>query len=110
MSIMERFDDLMKKFGYEEYPKLNLGSTDSHWIVQAIVPGVKLEDISVEVTPSRSVIIAGTLNNLKFKREVSILGGLSNCPEEAILKDGILTLKWVKVEKIENKVVDIKEG
>lgn len=105
------FDTVKGKGGY---PKMELGTQDNCWVVRAAIPGVKEEDLSLEVdesnksmpvlriqgqmsseyqTPEGAQYFVRELKKSKFVREVTLPKGLEGEPE-VVLKDGILTLKW----------------
>ena len=102
------------------YPKVEVGIENNQWVVRAAVPGVKQQDLSVEVidnskgvhkeqfvlklqgkmsevyeSPKDTRFYVRELRKTAFTREVIIPDAVENKQSpEASLEDGILTLKW----------------
>ena len=113
-------DSVKSKSGY---PKMEAGIEENNWVVRVAVPGVQEDDLLVQVdesgkrkilrvqgqmaeeyqSPEGSQLIVRELRKGHFVREVTIPDGLTGDPE-AVLKDGVLTLKWEK--PLENKPVE----
>jgi HSP20 family molecular chaperone IbpA len=123
--MQEAFDSFFDDFfgtksldtikGKGGYPKMEAGIEGNYWIVRVAVPGVKEEDLLVQVdesqkqrvlriqgqmaeeyqSPEGSQLFVRELRKGKFVREVAIPSGLVGEPE-ALLKDGVLTLRWEK--------------
>ena len=106
------------------YPKLNIWSKDNNLVVECAVPGIKSEDIKIEIQEgndsfgnSRVLKISGNMNfsderkdadyhirelsSRHFERSITLPTDAVGDPE-ALLKDGILTLTW-KTKPIEVK-------
>ena len=110
------------------YPKMEVGQEGDKWVVRVAVPGVKEEDLVVQIDDSKLANAANAsthyelrdcvrilriqgamsseyqspegakyfvreLRKSQFVREVALPAGLKGEPE-AILSEGILTLKW----------------
>ena len=143
--LFDPFEQLFNKF-YDEmfsglstdsakgragYPKIDVIKDNGKFIVEAAIPGVKAENVTVEVMPlihnagDRFLKIAGKmeenthsekanwhikeLRRSSFERYVAIPDYVKGEPE-AVLKDGILKLSWEIQEKKEpeRKLIPIK--
>jgi len=122
-------NEFLDGFKSARFPRLNAVIRDGHWVVEAGVSGVKAEDLDVEVSPERILTIKGhmskedtdkkdeyfvrELSRSSFSRQIRLPEMIEGEPDEAILKNGLLTLKWKMPEKVEEKPtvkkVNIKE-
>lgn len=120
------FFNVIKK---SSYPKLDVIKKDGKYIIQLAVPGVKKENLSVEISSDNSsVIISGKMEDSykyekdeivhkelhasQFSRVVPLDPNIDG-EVDAKLEDGVLILSWKLKEireppKLENKKVDIK--
>lgn len=112
------------------YPKMDVFETNEFLIINVALPGMKLDDISVELdlknNDTPEVTISGKMSNdyesikslyyvkelrqSAFKRKL-VLPKYVKIEPDAFLKDGILTLKWKIPEKLkepETKKIKIK--
>lgn len=116
--------------GRAGYPKIDVISEKDKWIVEVAAPGVKAEDIEVEIMPhgeEKFLRIAGKMSEDRqysteakyhvkelrrsaFERTLLIPTHVEGEPE-AVMKDGILTLSWKIPEATptERKLVQIKQ-
>lgn len=111
------------------YPKMDAYENENELIIEFAVPGLDLNDINIEITKKDNVselTISGKrwsdtelgnntfhikeLKKSSFYRLV-VLPNYANNEVDAVLKNGILTLKWKKPEKIkpQNKKIEIKQ-
>jgi HSP20 family protein len=114
------------------YPKMDVFEDEEKLMVKIALPGIKIEDISVEFNNTNSsspeVTISGksSMNNeingksvyyvkelrqSAFRRTLALPNYVKDEPE-ATLEDGILTLKWKHPEKpkeTEPKKINIKQ-
>lgn len=126
-SIFDNFfndDSFNSMKSRSNYPKMDI-YTDDKWNVEVSIPGVKTEDINVEVIPGRIKMlkVSGKMGEEKksvdykikelrrssFERIVSLPDNVEGEPE-ATLKDGILKLSWeiTKTKEPETKKISIK--
>lgn len=117
--------DSVKKSG--GYPKMNHSVENNQWVMRAAIPGVKPEDLKIEVLENGLIHISGSmaeehkspegsetfvheLRTGKFIREFQVPDYVVGDPE-ATMKDGMLTLKW-NIEKEElkpkTKIIEVK--
>ena len=91
--------------------------------IKASMPGVKPEDIDINITPN-SVTIKGTTESQKevkdenfirkeryygtFTRTIALPSGLKIDKAEATMANGVLTLEIPKAEEVKPKTVKIK--
>lgn len=112
------FGDISTKSGY---PKMDIVTADGHLIVKAALPGVDPDNIKVEVTPDNMLQISGKMEEeyrspdgseyhvreLKmssFTRTVSLPEWANKDKDpDAVMKDGMLVLKWKMPEPAEAK-------
>jgi HSP20 family molecular chaperone IbpA len=115
------------------YPLMDAVRTDTNLILRYTVPGVKLDDLSVELSEDeqgRLLTVGGflhedymakseqyqikELSSQEFRRVVRLPSDLKDKDPVTTLKDGILTLTFdlVSTEQQPNKVkrLQIKEG
>lgn len=104
-------------------PAVELKGTDTEVILRAELPGIKPEDLDVQVTPD-TVAIAGEYKTESqsedhnvfrsefrygsFRRVIPLPSAIQNDQVKAEFKDGILTLTMPKVEAEQPKVVKVK--
>lgn len=117
----EIFDDFYRDFFYSKnsifdrlkasagYPKMDITQSQGKFTILAAVPGVKAEDLNIEMLDDKTVKISGVMNNeyseksetsyitelsrKSFQRVVTLPESMSD-PVSANLKDGMLTLVW----------------
>jgi HSP20 family protein len=102
-------------------PPVDLEETEDAWIVEAELPGVKREDVSVEVRDSELAITGevkererqGVLRRRtrrmgEFEYRVTLPGQVDPDRIEALLNDGILTVRVPKPEAARPRRVDVK--
>ncbi|CAK9251253.1 unnamed protein product [Sphagnum jensenii] len=107
------------------YPKLDAVRTNDEFLVKVAVPGVTLENLKIEVDENNVLQISGEmsseykqdnsdfyvreLHKSRFSRSLSIPVDVDGDPE-ALLKDGILQLKWKLHPKVikKPKLIEVK--
>ncbi len=104
-------------------PLVDIEETDDAWLVEAELPGVKLEDISVEVSDSE-LVISGELKERErkgilrrrtrrtgqFDYRVTLPGEADAERIEASLKEGVLTVRVPKPERARRRRIEIKSS
>lgn len=124
--VQETFDRFFHDFfntsaldsvkGRNGYPKMEVGIEGETWVVRCAIPGVREEDLLVQVdetnkntrllrvqgqmaeeyqSPEGAQYFVRELRKSKFIREIVLPNGLVGDPE-AVIKDGVLTLRWKK--------------
>ena len=103
---------------------LDVYVTDNDYFIYAVVPGLKAEDLNVEINDS-TVTIKGEVqpparpaekfNSLlqeirygKFSRTLSISGEVDGTKAEAHVENGLLTLRLPKAEAAKPKIIKVK--
>lgn len=71
------------------------------------LPGVKKADLSVQVTGNQ-VDISGKVRDRDFKRSYRISRTYDPDPVEAILEDGVLTLKFLRSPETRPRRIEIR--
>lgn len=103
---------------------LDVFVNDDDYIIHAVVPGLKAEDLNIEINDN-TVTLKGEVQPLvkptekcncllqeirygKFSRTLSISGELDGTKAEAHLENGLLTLRIPKAEAAKPKVIKVK--
>ena len=110
-------NDFLEGFKGARFPRLNAYAYQGHWIIEAGVPGVRAEDLDIEVQDG-ILTLAGKmtsedeqkegeyyvreLSTKSFRRQIRLPDTIEGDPE-AVLKDGLLTLKWPLKEEVLEK-------
>jgi HSP20 family protein len=104
-------------------PTLDIYQTPNEVVVKAALPGVKPEDVSIDITGDTLTIKGETKAEEEVKREdylyqerrygafsrsVVLPGGLKTDKAEATIEDGILTITIPKAEEVKPKPVKVK--
>lgn len=104
-------------------PKVDIAETDKEFHIKADVPGVKPEDIKVEISGD-NLILQGKSEEEKeekgktwhrierkggsFYREFELPQGADKDQIEAMMKNGTLTVKLQKKSEAQNKPIEVK--
>jgi HSP20 family protein len=104
-------------------PAIDIFETAEKVGIKAILPGVKPDDVDINITPE-GVVIKGEVKSETetreanyvrkechygtFARTVALPAGLKIDKAEATMEDGVLTLEIPKAEEIKPKSVKIK--
>lgn len=104
-------------------PALDIYQTADEIVVKAAVPGLKPEDISIDITGDTLTIKGESKAEQEiekedylyqerrygaFSRTVILPGGLRSDKAEATIEDGILTLAIPKAEETKPKAISVK--
>ena len=102
-------------------PVADIEETDDAWIVEAELPGVKREDVNVEMHDSELVITGEikererkgilrrrTRKTGEFDYRVTLPGHVDASNIEASLNDGILTVRVPKSEQARARRIEVK--
>lgn len=126
LSSSDSFGKLLSK---SSYPKMDIFKSDGKLTMKAAVPGVKPEDVKVEISSDGIVKVSGSsseenhkqegasyiskeLKMSQFSRSFQLPSNLKDQNPVAEIKDGILTLTWdqVDVKSKENvRVIEVKK-
>ena len=105
---------------------MDIKEQDDKLVLNAALPGVKYEDVKIEMLDNSTIEISGQsfeennvnekiyhlkeLSKKAFSRRLNLPKNIGD-PESATLKDGILTLVWnlPKKEEPERKFIKIKQ-
>jgi HSP20 family protein len=102
-------------------PPVDVEETDDAWIVEAELPGVRREDVNVEVRENE-VTITGEIKERErkgilrrrtrrvgaFEYRVTLPGELNAEDVDATIKDGVLTLRVPKAEQARPRRIDVR--
>jgi HSP20 family protein len=113
----------LEAFGEVATPALDVYQTPSEIVVKAALPGLKPEDVSIDIT-GETLTIKGehkAEHDIKkedylyqerrygvFSRSVILPSGLKPDKAEATMDDGVLTLTIPKAEEIKPKAIKVK--
>jgi HSP20 family protein len=104
-------------------PALDIYQTANEVVVKATLPGVKAEDITIDITGETLSIKGQTKAEQEvkqedylyqerrygaFSRSVVLPGGLKTDKAEATMDDGVLTLTIPKTEEVKPKAIKVK--
>jgi len=104
-------------------PRVDIAETDKEFCITADVPGVKPENIKVEISGD-NLIISGKSEEEKeekgktwhrverksgsFYREFELPKGADADKIEAVTKNGMLTVKLAKKPEAQSKIIEVK--
>jgi HSP20 family protein len=109
--------------GEATVPALDVFQTPHEVVVKATLPGVKPEDVSIDITGETLTIRGETRAEEQIKKEdylyqerrygsfsrsVVLPGGLKTDKAEATMEDGVLTLAIPKAEEVKPKAIKVK--
>ena len=104
-------------------PALDIYQTPDEIVVKGALPGLKPEDVSIDITGDTLTIKGESKTEQEIKREdylyqerrygafsrtVILPGGLRSNKAEATMEDGIVTLTIPKAEEVRPKAISIK--
>ena len=104
-------------------PALDVYQTPNEVVVKATLPGLKPEDVSIDITGETLTIKGESKAEQEIKKEdylyqerrygsfsrsVVLPGGLKADNAEATMEDGVLTLTIPKAEEIKPKAIKVK--
>ncbi len=103
---------------------LDVFASDEGYLVYAMVPGLKPEDLNVEINDNtvtirgeiqpvakpaeKSNLLLQEIRSGKFSRTISLSGELDQTKAEAHVENGILALTLPKAEAAKPKVIKVK--
>jgi HSP20 family protein len=102
-------------------PPVDIEETDDAYVVEAELPGVKREDVNIELV-GNELIVTGEVKERErkgilrrqtrrvgqFEYRVVLPDQVDSETIEAKLKDGVLSVRVPKVERAERRKIDIK--
>ncbi len=86
------------------YPSLDINENKEKYTIEVIVPGVKKEDVSVEVENSALSIEFKNRSSIMERRKFSIPGDVNITAITAKLENGILEIQLPKKQKETQKI------
>jgi HSP20 family protein len=126
-SLQEQLSQLMQRSGPDGngampfVPLVDIEETEDAWIVEAEVPGVKPEDVNVELRGSElaisgeikerereGILRRRTRRTGEFDYHITLPGDADAENIEAQLRDGILTVRIPKPEQQRPRRIDVK--
>jgi HSP20 family protein len=104
-------------------PLVDIEETDDAWIVEAELPGVDSEDVSVELRDSelaitgeikererKGIVCRRTRPTGRFDYRVTLPGAADPDDVDAKLADGVLTVRVPKAEHARPRRIEIRDG
>ena len=113
----------LKGFGEMVRPALDIYQKPDEVVVKAALPGVKAEDVNIDITGDALTIKGESKAEQEIKREdylyqekrygtfsgtVVLPIGLKSDRAEATMEDGVLTLTIPKAEEVKAKAIKVK--
>ncbi|HEU65578.1 MAG TPA: Hsp20/alpha crystallin family protein [Chloroflexi bacterium] len=104
-------------------PALDVYQTPNEVVIKAALPGVKPEDVSIDITGETLTIKGESKAEQEIKKEdylyqerrygtfsrsVALPSGLKTDKTEATMEDGVLTLTIPKAEEVKPKAIKVK--
>ncbi len=104
------------------YPLVNISEDQDHFYVRAELPGVKPEDLEIQLRDKKLVIrgerrAADTDKEVNFhrreresgffRRAITLPGPVDPDKVEAVCKDGILTVRLAKPEEVKPRQIKV---
>ena len=114
---------VLTALGEAAAPVLDVYQTPNEVVVKAALPGMKPEDINIDITGDTLTIKGETKAEQEIKKEdylyqerrfgafsrtVVLPGGLQPDKAEATMEDGVLTLTIPKAEEVKPKAIKVK--
>ena len=114
---------VLTALGEAAAPALDVYQTPNEVVVKAALPGMKPEDINIDITGDTLTIKGETKAEQEIKKEdylyqerrfgafsrtVVLPGGLQPDKAEATMEDGVLTLTIPKAEEVKPKAIKVK--
>ena len=114
---------VLTSLGEVAAPALDVYQTTSEIVVKATLPGVKPEDVSIDITGDTLTVKGESKAEQEVKREdylyqerrygafsrsVALPDGLKSDKAEATMEDGVLTLTIPKAEEAKPKAIKVK--
>jgi HSP20 family protein len=104
-------------------PSVDIEETEDAWVVEAELPGVKHDDVDVDVRDSE-LVISGEIRERerkgilrrrtrrtgRFEYRVTLAGEVDPDSTDASLDDGVLTIRVPKAERARPRHVEVKSG
>ena len=105
------------------FPAVNVHQTEKEVIIEADIPGVKEDDLEIEVgdnfitlrgerldevTKNEKNYLHREINYGTFERRLPLPTKVKTDEADATIKDGILKIKLLKLEALKPKVIKIK--
>jgi HSP20 family protein len=106
---------------HTEYPYIQLYEEDTRYIIKAALPGLKKEDVNIEINNNLLTIEGEKKSDYsegsylrkertfgKFKKTVKFGEGIDHEKVNADLKDGILTIELPKSQKAAIRKIEVR--
>ncbi len=115
------YDASLARAEAPRYLPVDVVATDNDYVIHAVVPGLKAEDLNIEIVDNTLTIKGETkvpendkgqylvdeIYYGKFARSLEIDADLDGSKAEAHLENGLLTLRVPKAESAKPKVVKV---
>jgi len=114
---------VLSTLGEAGVPTLDIYQTPNEVVVKATLPGVKSEDVSIDITGETLTIKGESKAEQEIKKEdylyqerrygtfsrsVVLPSGIKTDKAEATMEDGVLTLTIPKAEEVKPKKISVK--
>lgn len=107
--MFEDFDRLMTSPSWSSSYDIN--QTDDHFVLSLDMPGVKAEDIKIEVQGNQLTVSGERKDRVgKFQRLFTLPDLVDTAKIEAHCENGVLTLAVPKAEKAKSRTIQVQTG
>ena len=112
------------QFGDDRLVPVDVQATDADVVVQAVLPGVKPEEVDITVEgntlsiagdtgsgmPEREGLLLAEIRRGRFVRTLTLPAGLEPDRATATFEDGVLTLRIPKAEQVKPRQIKVTTG
>lgn len=116
-NVLEDFDRIVDSFLRPSYTgsaafqsACNINETENHFIASFDMPGVKTEDLAVEVKGSQLMITGERKGYGKYERVFELPNSINVDKIEAHYENGVLNLALPKSETTKGRTIKIQSG
>lgn len=110
MSVWKDFDEMTETF-LRPVSDYDFSQTDDHYLLTMDIPGVKKEDLKIELQENELLISAvRSSSGARFERRFALPERVDVDKIEANLEDGVLHIVAPKTESAKPRRIEIKSG
>jgi HSP20 family protein len=131
--LQQEMDDLFGRFGFRlpswpglavSYPPVNMWEDQDYVYAEAELPGLKLTDLEISVTPNNELILKGKREQPalpekvewhrqergfgSFERSIPLPAGVDPEKIDARLEHGVLTIRMAKRPEVKPRKIPVK--
>lgn len=91
-------------------PTCDISETDDHYLASFDMPGVRKEDIKIELKNNKLAISGERHGHGKFERSLTLSATVDSQKIEALYENGVLNIALPKAEMAKPKTIQIQSG